>query len=477
MTQPLWQAEAVIRAVRGHSLHEQSWQANGVSIDSRSLQPGDLFVALQGPTNDAHNFVADAFRNGASAAIVQRTIHNLPPDAPQITVEDSFTALQDLGGVGRLRSQAKIIGLTGSVGKTGCKEQLRLMLGSLAPTYATEKSYNNHWGVPLSLARLPVSARYGVFEMGMNHAGEIATLTRQVKPHVSLITTIAPVHLEFFKSIEGIADAKAEIFLGMQPDGIAVLNRDNAHFARLTAAARTQGLRSILSFGRDAKAEGRLLAIAPMDDGSRVSVEIMGQKLTYMIGTPGEHIAFNSVGCLLTAAAAGADVVAAAESLISYRPPQGRGTQQILALNAHEQFTLIDESYNASPIAVQAALKVLAGLTPTGQGRRIAILGDMRELGPSSPSFHADLARDAADCQIDVVHCCGPLMKYLHDALPGSRRGLYAPSSRELAPLLAATLRAGDIVMVKGSLGSHMKLVVEALQGLPNQAQAQMLAG
>lgn len=473
--QPLWQAEAVLRAVRGHTLHEQSWQANGVAIDSRTVQAGDLFIALKGPHHDAHDYVAAAFEKGAVAALVERAPTSVAANAPLIQVDDTFVAMQDLGGVGRERSTAKIIGLTGSVGKTGCKEQLRLMLGSLAPTYATEQSYNNHWGVPLSLARLPAHARYGVFEMGMNHAGEITQLTRQVKPHVSLITTIAAVHLEFFASIEGIADAKAEIFVGMQPDGTAVLNRDNAHFARLTAAARTQGLRSILSFGREAKADGRLLACEALDEGSRVTADILGQKLVYMIGTSGEHIAFNSVGCLLTAAAAGADPVACAEALTTYRPPKGRGTKQRMALNQRDYFTLIDESYNASPVAVQAAIKVLGGLTPDGQGRRIVILGDMRELGVSGADLHRSLAADLIANKIDVVHCCGSLMRHLYDAIPTSMRGLYAASSTELAPQIPASLHADDIVMVKGSLGSNMKVIIESLQGLQNQSVGQML--
>ncbi|MDD5585420.1 MAG: UDP-N-acetylmuramoylalanyl-D-glutamyl-2,6-diaminopimelate--D-alanyl-D-alanine ligase [Alphaproteobacteria bacterium] len=464
----VWKAEDVLRAVRGHCLHEQTWTAHGVSIDSRTLQPGDLFIAIIGPEKDAHDYVVQAFSAGAAAAIVQRPPAQVPSGAPLLIVEDSFAALQDLGRVGRQRSQAKIVAVTGSVGKTGSKEQLRVILEANGDTHANEGSLNNHWGVPLSLARLPADARYGVFEIGMNHAGELGPLSREVHPHVSLITNVEAVHLEYFDSVEAIADAKAEIFLGMDPGGTAVLNRDNPHFARLLAAARTQGLKRILSFGRDAKSDARLLGFKADENGSEVEAVILDQKVAYRLGTPGEHVALNSLGALLAAAAAGADIMIGLDALASYRPPQGRGTRRTVTLQDGGRFLLIDESYNASPVSMRAAIQVLGRTPPGPGGRRIAVLGDMRELGASSPQLHAGLASSLAEAGIDSVHCCGAMMAHLYEALPLPLKGHKTMDSRELAQLMADDVHEGDVVMVKGSHSLHMEIVVEALGSLGN---------
>ncbi|MFA6280214.1 MAG: UDP-N-acetylmuramoylalanyl-D-glutamyl-2,6-diaminopimelate--D-alanyl-D-alanine ligase [Bdellovibrionales bacterium] len=467
-----WTAEEVLRAVRGQSLHTQDWIAGGVSIDSRTLQKGDLFVSIKGDSYDGHAYVHAAMERGAAAAIVGHQPPQVAPDAPLLFVDDTLTALQDLGRVGRCRSQAKIVAVTGSVGKTSSKEQLRLMLGAIDDTYANEGSLNNQWGVPLTLARLPASAKFGIVELGMNHTGELAALTRDVKPHLALITTIEAVHLEHFASVEAIADAKAEIFLGMDPSGIAVLNRDNAYFGRLLAAARTQGLRQILSFGQDPKSDARLLAFAPDSEGTTVEAVILDQKITFRVGTPGMHLAFNALGCLLACAALDTDLATCAEALAGYRPPVGRGTRQSVSLAGEGTFTLIDESFNASPASTHAAIAALGQTPVTGQGRRIAALGDMKELGATSSELHRDLMASLLENRIDHVFCCGEMMAHLFDTLPAAMRGGWAEDSATLAPLVTAATHAGDAVMVKGSHSMHMEIIVAALSApsaLPHQ--------
>ena len=456
----LWHAEDVLRAVRGQCLHEQNWTASGVAIDGRTTQKGDLFIALKGPTHDAHDFVGQALAAGAVAAVVQRTPSQVPPNAPVLFVGDTFAALQDLGRVGRQRAKAKILAVTGSVGKTGSKEQLRTMLEAVGKTYANEGSFNNHWGVPLSLARLPETARFGVFEIGMTHAGEMGPLGREVQPDVALITNIETVHLEHFASTEAIADAKAEIFLGMAPDGAAVLNRDNTHFIRLQAAARTQGIQRIVSFGRDAKADARMVECVASETECVVQATVLGQKLSYCLKGAGEHVAFNALGTLLAAIMAGGDAGTCAAALENYRLPTGRGGRESVALASGGSFVLIDESYNASPVAVRAAIQTLGRLN----GRRIAVLGDMKELGTSAAQLHTDLAPALQDAKIERVYCCGAMMGHLYEALPTSLRGIHTASSAELAPLVARDIQAGDVVMVKGSHSMQMERVVAALR-------------
>ncbi len=470
-----WPAEEVLGAVRGRSLHAQDWVAHGVSIDSRTVQEGDLFVALKGPAFDGHDFAHQAFAAGAVAAIVEKQPPQAPTGMPLILVEDSFAALQELGRAGRNRSQATVMAVTGSVGKTSSKEMLRLMLGSVKDTHANEGSLNNHWGVPLSLSRLPQDAGYGVFEIGMNHAGELTSLSKDVKPHVALITNVEAVHLEHFGNEEAIADAKAEIFSGMDSFGTAVLNRDNRHFARLCAAAKAQGLKKILSFGRDGKSEAKLLSLAADAEGSIVEADIIGEKISFRISAPGEHLAINALGALLTCATAGADIVLCAEALAAYCPPQGRGTRRTISLDENKSFVLFDESYNASPASMRAAFSVL-GQTQAA-GRRIAVLGDMKELGETSPALHAALAEALTQNKIDLVHGCGEMMAFLHAALPSALRGHLEKDSEALAPLVARDVRAGDAVMVKGSHSMHMEKIVEALRAQEANAGTKRMAG
>lgn len=462
----VWTAEKVLCAVRGQSLHTQDWTASGVSIDSRTVQTGDLFVAIKGPSLDGHNYVRAAFDAGAIAAIVEHQPPQVPPDAPLLFVEDTFAALQDLGRVARANSQARIVAVTGSVGKTSSKEQLRLMLGAVDETYATQGSLNNQWGVPLSLSRLPPSARFGVFEIGMNHAGELGPLSREVKPHVALITNIEAVHLEHFASTEAIADAKAEIFLGMDPAGIAVINRDSPHYARLLAAARTQGLKRVLSFGHDPKSDACMVSQTTDENGTSVEAIILGDKISYRLNTLGAHFAYNALGTLLSCAALGADITVCADALSAYRPPAGRGTRQTLLLKDGGAIILIDETFNASPVATHAAIKVLGQIKPEREGRRILVLGDMRELGATASSLHAALADTIFENKIDVVHCCGELMTHLHDVLPPAMQGKLRMTSDELAPLVALDVQDGDVLLVKGSHSMHMEKIIQALRSV-----------
>jgi UDP-N-acetylmuramoyl-tripeptide--D-alanyl-D-alanine ligase len=371
--------------------------------------------------------------------------------------------LRDLARAARARSKAKVIAVTGSVGKTGTKEALRLALSSDGETHASAASYNNHWGVPLSLARCPQSAKYAVFEIGMNHAGEITPLTRLVRPHVAIITAIEPVHLEYFGSLEKIADAKAEIFLGLEPAGIAVLNRDNGQFARLEAAAKAAGVSRIVCFGEHADAEVRLLRVSLQPDSSTVEARILGQNVTYKLGAPGRHLVSNSLAVLAAAALVGADLALAALALGNLQPAAGRGARATLRVPGGTAL-LIDESYNANPASMAAAIALL-GQAPVGaRGRRIAVLGDMLELGPSGAELHRALAAPLAAANIDLVYCAGPLMRSLWQALPSSRRGGYAETAAALEPAVLDAVHNGDAVMVKGSLGSKMGPIVKALE-------------
>jgi UDP-N-acetylmuramoyl-tripeptide--D-alanyl-D-alanine ligase len=386
----------------------------------------------------------------------------MPKDAPLLAVPDVLEALIALARAARARSDAKFIGVTGSVGKTGTKEALKLALSSDGETHASAASYNNHWGVPLSLARCPRSARYAVLEMGMNHAGEIAPLTRLVRPHVAIVTTIEPVHLEFFPSIEAIADAKAEIFQGIEPGGAAVINRDNPHFARLQRQAKAAGVGRIVSFGEHARADARLIKFALQADSSTVQARILGADVTYKLGAPGRHVVSNSLAVLAAASLAGADLALAALALSKLAPPSGRGARMTLELPGGEAL-LIDESYNANPASMRAALALL-GQAPIGaQGRRIAVLGEMLELGPRGMELHRGLAEPIVENSVDLVFCAGPLYRGLWEALPSARRGGYAGTSAELESDVLGALRAGDAVMIKGSLGSKMGPIVKAL--------------
>ncbi len=456
----LWSSADALRAAGGRLT--APFEASGVAIDSRTLAAGDLFVALKGDNHDGHDFLEAAFNAQAAAAIVSRHPAKLRSDAPLLIVPDSFEALWALARCARARSTARLVAVTGSVGKTGTKEMIARVLEAQGPTAASGGNLNNQIGVPLSLARFAPSCRYGVFELGMNHAGEIRPLSRLVSPHVALITTVQPVHLEFFSGIEAIADAKAEIFEGLGPDGTAVINRDDATFDRLDAAARRAGVARIMGFGTHRDAEARLIHWHPDDDGGTVEAEIDGTALCYRLSLSGKHWALNSVAALASARAAGADLVRGARALAALAPLKGRGARHRIALTGGSA-ELIDESYNASPVAVAAALATLGTRQIGSGGRRIAVLGDMLELGTDAARFHAELVGAVERAGIDLVFLAGPLMAHLFEALPSSRRGGHAPDSAALLPVVRDALRPGDVVLVKGSAGSRMAPIVSAL--------------
>jgi UDP-N-acetylmuramoyl-tripeptide--D-alanyl-D-alanine ligase len=461
----LWTSQQAGAATGGRNT--RGWRAFGVSIDSRTLARDDLFIALQGPSFDGHDFVAKGFGAGAAAALVSRAPAGLDGDAPLLLVGDTMDALGALGAAARKRSRARIVAVTGSVGKTGTKEALRLALSDQGRTTASAASFNNHWGVPLSLACMPEDAAFGVFEVGMNHAGEIGPLSRLIRPHVAVITTVAAAHTAFFASIEDIADAKAEIFQGVEPGGAAVLNRDNPHFARLETAARDSGIERIITFGAHQAADARLIDCALMPDSCLVSAIVAGTEIDFRIGISGRHMALNCLAVLAAVDALGADVARAAAALAGLSPLAGRGRRHVVDRDGGA-FTVIDESYNANPASMRAAIETLGAMRPDGGARRIAVLGEMRELGPQSAAMHAELAATLEDNGVDLVFAAGDDMAHLFAALPAAMQGVHAGSAAALAPAVAAAVQAGDVVTVKGSLASGMKTVVDALCAPPH---------
>ena len=460
---PLWTVDAMAQAMGASRSAALPASISGISIDSRSIGRGEAFFAIKGDARDGHEFVATALANGAGLAVVAAEKRAaFPKDAPLLVVPDVLEGLRDLAGASRERSKGTFIAVTGSVGKTGTKEALRLALMPSGETHASVASYNNHWGVPLSLARCPASARFAVFELGMNHAGEIEPLSKLVAPHVAIVTTIAPVHLEYLGSIEAIADAKAEIFRGLAPGGAAVINRDIPQYRRLVRAAEDTGARMV-SFGAHAKADARLIKSALHADCSTVQARILGANVTYKLGAPGSHVVSNSLAVLAAASLAGADLALAALALAGLTPPTGRGVRNELELPGGRAL-LIDESYNATPASMRAAIALLGQADVAGQGRRIAVLGDMLELGPSGADLHRGLVEPVVAQGVDLVFCCGPLMHSLWEALPSERRGAYAETSAALEPQVLAAIRPGDAIMIKGSLGSRMGPIVKALE-------------
>lgn len=460
----LWTRSEVIAATQGKA-EGADWTATGVSIDSRSLESGDLFVAIKGEHSDGHAYVAKAFERGAAAAIVSDVTDAMRKAGPLVVVPDALEALNQLGRAARRRAGAKVVAVTGSVGKTGTKEALRMLLSEQGPTHASAASYNNLWGVPLSLARMPADTRYGIFEIGMNHSGEITPLSKLVEPFIALITTVEAVHMAYFDSVEEIADAKAEIFDGLQKGGVAILNRDNPHFARLEARAKKAGAGRIISFGEHEDADARLEKVALKEDCSCVSAIICGQPVTYKLGVPGRHIVMNSLAMLACISALEADLAMAALALAHLEAPKGRG-ERIRVDAPGRPFMLIDESYNANPVSMRAAIDALGRTEPGHRARRIAVMGDMLELGPNSIALHREMAQPLAQAEIDLVFACGPHMRELFKVLPADRQGFYAETSDGLMTPLAEAIQEGDVVMVKGSNGSRMKPVVEMLLAL-----------
>ena len=454
----LWTASEAQEATGGRA--QGDWTARGVSIDTRTLRPGDLFVALKA-ARDGHDFVAQALEKGAAAALVSHIPEGVADDAPLLLVDDVQAGLKALGRAARARCRARVVAVTGSVGKTSTKEMLAVMLSGQGSTHASVASYNNHWGVPLTLARMPRNTAYAVIEIGMNHPGEIAPLARLARPHVAMVTTVAPAHLEAFGDIEGIAREKAAILEGLEPGGVAVLNADLPQSPILFDRAGALGARAV-GFGRTAS-DFRLLDLLSEDGAITVRAQTPAGPLPFRIASSGQHFAMNGLGALAACLALGADLSKSAESLAGWTPYEGRGARESIPLSGGT-IELLDDSYNANPASMAAALEVLAGARPDGAGRRIAILGDMKELGPQAESLHAALADLPAMDDIDTVHCIGPLIGALHAALPAEKCGLLCETSAELAARAADLLRPGDIVLVKGSLSMGLAKVVDALR-------------
>jgi UDP-N-acetylmuramoyl-tripeptide--D-alanyl-D-alanine ligase len=460
----LWTSADAVAATGGATTRD--WVAGGVSIDTRTLQPGDLFVALKA-ARDGHDFVAQALGKGAAAALVTHRPDGVAEDAPLLIVPDVQRALEDLGRAGRARGRARVVAITGSAGKTSTKEMMRAALSEQGQVHAAEASYNNHWGVPLTLARMPVDADYAVIEIGMNHRGEIAPLSRQARPHVALITTIGSAHLENLGSIEAIAEEKGDICVGLEPGGTAVLHADVPQLSILLAAAERVGARAV-TFGASRDAEMRLLDLQVGDGASLARATIRGEPVEIRIGSEGAHFALNALGALAAAEALGADRAQSIGGLAQWAPPKGRGGREEIVWR-DGRLVLIDDAFNANPTSMTAGLATLAGI---GTGRRVAILGDMLELGADEAALHAALAREPAMAAVDVVHCVGPRMRALHDALPEARRGRWVEAPEALVPELGHLLGPGDIVLVKGSKGSRVSLLVDAIrrmgQGAPS---------
>jgi len=458
----LWAASEAEAATGGTARGD--WAASGVSIDTRTLAQGDLYVAIKGERLDGHDYVDAAFEAGAAAALVASDKAGAWPDRPLLVVADTFESLNALGAAARQRTAARIVAITGSVGKTSTKEALRFLLERQGPTTASIGNLNNHWGVPLSLARMPAETAYGIFELGMNAPGEVGPLSRLVQPHVAIITTIAPAHTEFFPSLGAVADAKAEIFEGLN-GGIAILNRDNPFFPQLAVAAQATGVGRITGFGAHPEATARLIDAALDGEGSDVTACINGRRLEYRLGQPGRHLIVNSLAVLAAADALGADLGRAAADLAVVPASKGRGERIRVAVEGGE-IVIIDDSYNASPASMRAAFETLSQIRPEAGGRRLAALGDMLELGERSAELHAGLADALRENGIELVFTAGSQMEHLHDALPKGQRGAHAADSAALAPLLREAVRPGDVITVKGSLGSAMARVVEALRSL-----------
>lgn len=469
MTDALWTAEDARAATGGEVTHP--WAATGISIDSRSTVPGDLFVALRGPRFDGHDYVDAAMRAGAAAAMVSTAAAaRAAAQGPMLVVDDPLRGLERLAASARARARARVIAVTGSAGKTGTKEALRAMLAESGATHTSAASHNNHWGVPLSVAALPAAADFGVFEIGMNRAGEIANLSRLARPQVAVVTTVEAAHLEFFSSVEKIAEAKAEIFAGIEAGGVAVLNRDNQHFDVLAAAAHGAGA-DVIGFGAHVDAQVRLHKHALLDDCSTVSAEVCGERVAYKVGVPGRHWVLNSLAALAAVWAAGADLGLAALALGRFEAGPGRG-RRVQVETRDGTFLLVDDSYNANPASMRAALKVL-GASETGvRGRRIAVLGDMRELGVESPALHAELAEVAEEADVDLVLTVGTEAEALHGALDGARRGAHWDTAADAARELVRIVRPGDVVLVKGSQAAGMAAVVQALASLSERGAA-----
>lgn len=457
----LWTSADAASATGGRNTRD--WTANGVSIDTRTLQPGDLFVALTA-ARDAHDFVAQALEQGAAAALVSRIPDGLPDGTPLLLVDDVQTALEGLGRFARNRLQGRVLAITGSVGKTTTKEMARVAFSGQRRTEAAVASYNNHWGVPLTLARTPADTELLIVEIGMSHPGEIAPLSRLARPHVAIVTTVAAAHLEAFDSLDGIATEKASIFAGLEPGGTAIYNADLPTTPILAAAAGD----SALSFGMAEGTDLHISNVSLADEATIVQATHLDHDILYRIAAPGRHLALNAASIILAAEPLGADPDVTAQAIAGWQPPLGRGSRETVTLDPVEgrSLSLIDDAFNANPTSMAAALDRIAAAEPPTGGRRIAILTDMLELGPEARNLHESLADHPGMNRLAQVHTAGPLMRALHEALPTDQRGHWAETAEELAAEIRHLVHPGDIVLVKGSKSSKAALLVDAIREL-----------
>ncbi|MBY6161927.1 UDP-N-acetylmuramoyl-tripeptide--D-alanyl-D-alanine ligase [Mameliella alba] len=471
MSGALWTATEAVAATGGKTPCD--WAVHGVSIDTRTLAPGDLFIALTA-ARDGHDFVQQALDKGAGAALVSRVPDGVSPDAPLLIVDDVQSGLEALGRAARARTRAQVVAVTGSVGKTSTKEMLRAMLAVHGTVHAAEKSYNNHWGVPLTLARMPRDVDFAVIEIGMNHPGEIAPLARMARPHVAMVTTVAPAHLAAFENIEGIAREKASIFDGLEPYGTAIYNGDLPVSGILREKAE-EGRRWAVSFGEKALDQYRIYRVS-VQDACTVAIARSGiESRLFKVMAPGRHFAVNAMGVLAVGEALGLDPALTVMGLGQWHPGAGRGQRERIMLDPVDtriSVELIDDAYNANPASLAASLEVLAAAQPrhgvgrVTKGRRIAYLGDMKELGASEVDLHRAVANSPSMDQIDMVHCIGPLMQHLWRELPADKRGHWTETSDKMAERVARDLDAGDVVLAKGSLSMGVGRVVDAIRKL-----------
>lgn len=459
MSEPLWTARQAMAATGGELIGSTDWECRGVSIDTRTLVPGDLFVALK-DVRDGHDFVPDAMARGASAALVEREGAG-PGNA--LKTMDSLDALRALGAAARDRSSAIRVAVTGSVGKTSVKEAIAAAFRAAGPAHWSVKSYNNHWGVPLTLSRMPASTERAVFELGMNHAGEIRDLVSLVQPHVALITRIAPAHLENLGSMEAIADAKSEIYEGLELDGVAIYPGDDDFAPRLAKHAKQSSAAFLLDFGLETGRAIRVESFETSVDGSRGMIDVMGIRVPFQLTASGAHWAWNIGAIFAACAGAGLDAKNVAEALADVDAERGRGQAMRVALPGGGSFTLLDDAYNANPTSMRAAIASLGGIEPGEGGRRIAVLGEMFELGPTSKALHAELAVPLQEARVDQVYTSGALMMALFDALPSALQAGYARDAAGVLEMLKTAIQPGDVVMLKGSNASGLHKIAAVL--------------
>lgn len=462
---PLWTKQALQTAISGTIIGTLPDETVGVSIDSRTVKHGEIFFCIKGDKFDGHDFAQKAVEAGAGILVVAKSRKDdLPKLAvPMIVVEDVLAALDQLAVAARKRSKAKIIAVTGSVGKTTTKEALRHCLSEVGRVHANPASFNNHWGVPLTLARMPVDTDYGVFELGMNHPGEIRPLVAMVRPHIAIITKIAPVHLGFFSSLEKIADAKAEIFEGIVEDGRALLNADDEFYVYLANKARQCGVKHVLSFGEARFADYRLEKLHMQADCSCMTVKIRNEEAMVKVAAPGRHIVQDCLAVLAACDCVGADMAHIVLAMANFSAENGRGASYHLLLPAGGTFTLIDESYNANPASMRAALELLHNAKVGPKGRRIAVLGDMRELGQYSEKLHCELAEPVFATGANPVYLVGNEIKPLKALLAKKLKVYWKESVDELIPELLHDIRDGDVIMVKSSNSIHSSHVVSVI--------------